>query len=658
MIHPSRQLVLCLPISCVFSSFIPILSRANHPVPHSTFRDITCSLSLVNQSLVPNSLASKTLVTQQRTMDTDGRSEFVSTPSSSPSTPSSPVFDRDLSEICDRFLYCRTSSSANTSAVNLGATANAASAMFSPGVRWLVSGKKCLVLVTGGLGYIGSHVVLELLRAGYGVVVVDDLSNSYLSTLGSVRKLAEEWWQVRGGCMPELHFHRMDYRSIEGMRSLLELYSLPLEDKHDEDEAGSTYGPSRIVATIHFAAFKAVPASIATPLDYYNNNLCGLVSLLGLLDEFGIREFVFSSSATVYGGLSSSDCTALREDEVIHDGEARVAKLVNDDDNAKTASATALSPGTSPYARTKLFAEAVLADLARSSSLLSAAQQEKNNWRITVLRYFNPVGSDPSGLLREAPKGEAPNLWPALGRVMLEQCLLNQKKDQHHHHPHEDNDVEKATGASASTSVPSPFYIFGGDWPTIDGTPVRDFVNVVDVARGHVAALSLEKTDHTLSKQSLQPASYRTINLGSGRPTTVLQVVRMLERVSGTRLPVAVVGRRNGDVGFCVADISKAQRELVGWEPKRSVEESVADLWRAVRRELADMGVDVGVCRAAEPCCGNSEVDAEVEIGVNGTTAAESKVDTEIQMDMGAKVNVEKKGCGVGRSEQLWVMCS
>jgi UDP-glucose 4-epimerase len=235
------------------------------------------------------------------------------------------------------------------------------------------------ILVTGGLGYIGSHTTLELLKAGYSVLVIDDLSNSYRSVLERIRTLAHDFHKLQGSRMPALRFHKMDYRSPSMMSILSNYSSFSTKDGISPEDGGhsSTFlsRESRITGVIHFAAFKSVEESIASPLSYYSNNVCGLVNFLGLLQEFGIKNFVFSSSATVYGSMANSG-VPLQEEHAVHFEERRIGQ--NGEENIVLPGVLGL---TSPYGRSKFMCEQILADLAKSDS----------SWKITALRYFNPV---------------------------------------------------------------------------------------------------------------------------------------------------------------------------------------------------------------------------------------------------------------------------
>lgn len=293
---------------------------------------------------------------------------------------------------------------------------------------------------------------------------------------------------------------------------------------------------SRITGVIHFAAFKSVSESIDKPLAYYNNNVCGLVSLLELLEKFSIRNFIFSSSATVYGAKANAG-VRLREEDLVHHPETY--------HDAETNTSVSVEPTvaglTCPYGRTKYMAEAILADLA----------QADDRWCITALRYFNPVGCDPSGLLGENPRNVPTNLYPVITQVL--------------------------TGDRPALNV------FGTDWDTRDGSAVRDFVHVLDVARGHIAALRPAPT--TTSTTATRRPAFRAYNLGSGNGTTVFEAVQSLEQAAGKAIPLSHQGRRAGDVGVCVASNTRAQAEL-GWTPSESITQCAVDLWNFVSKTV------------------------------------------------------------------------
>ncbi|RMY04200.1 hypothetical protein D0868_07071 [Hortaea werneckii] len=366
------------------------------------------------------------------------------------------------------------------------------------------SGDKDYVMVIGGCGYIGSHTALELLKDGYNVIVVDDLSNSYESVLDKVRTLAKKYHSEAGSKTPSLSFHKLDYRSPL-MRSVLGRYTV-----RDPGSAALSHIKGSVEESIH------------RPLDYYRNNVCGLVELLVLLGDFGINNFVFSSSATVYGS-KANEGEPLHEEHLIHHPEEM------DQSPTKAPAIPGAKGLTSPYGRTKYFSEAILADVAQANP----------SWRITALRYFNPVGSEP--FLGEDPRKQATNLFPVIAQVL--------------------------TGARPTLDV------FGSDWDTRDGTATRDFIHVVDLARGHLAALSTALD---------RPQAFRAYNLGTGNGCTVAEVVRSMESAAGRSIPVRWVDRRLGDVGYCVAATDRAAHEL-GWKTAKSLSQCAEDAWRSLQ---------------------------------------------------------------------------
>jgi UDP-glucose 4-epimerase len=325
------------------------------------------------------------------------------------------------------------------------------------------------VLVTGAAGYIGSHTCLELLRAGFEVVALDDLSNSSPVALERVVALA-------GKEFAAVHFC----------------------DVRDEAALRGIFAAQRIEAVIHFAAKKAVGESVRLPLAYYENNLGGVMTLTRVMAEQGVKRLVFSSSATVYGDPASVP---------IKEGFPTSA--------------------TNPYGRTKLMSEEILRDVA-------AADDE---WKIVLLRYFNPVGAHESGEIGEDPNGLPNNLMPYVSQV--------------------------AVGRLEQLQV------FGGDYPTPDGTGVRDYIHVVDLALGHLAALQRVKDLPTVT----------TVNLGTGQGYSVLEVVKAFSEASGREVPYRIVARRAGDVAECWADPALAT-EMLGWSAQRGLAEMCADSWR------------------------------------------------------------------------------
>lgn len=369
---------------------------------------------------------------------------------------------------------------------------------------------KQYVMVVGGLGYIGSHTTLELLQEGYNVIVVDDLSNSYINVLDRIKLLAKDYCHQRGLVNPTLRFHKLDYRT-SAMKHVFNMY-----------EACQ----SKITGVIHFAAFKSVSESIEKPLAYYKNNIAGLIDLLEIVQLNGIKNFVFSSSATVYGGKANLG-KPLREDDLVHFDEK-----YTEEDGMERVRANGITGITNPYGRTKYMAEAILADVAKSDPSM----------RITALRYFNPVGCHASGLLRENPRMKATNLFPVI--------------------------------AEAMTGIRPALDIYGSDWDTRDGTAVRDFIHVVDLAQGHIAAVAA-------ANDPQRQDSFRAFNLGTGCGMTVAECVSALERASGKKVPAQMAPRRAGDVGSCVAATALAEQEL-RWRTQKTVDDCAVDLWNAL----------------------------------------------------------------------------
>ncbi|MCL1825343.1 MAG: UDP-glucose 4-epimerase GalE [Betaproteobacteria bacterium] len=328
------------------------------------------------------------------------------------------------------------------------------------------------VLLTGGMGYIGSHVAVVLLQAGHRVILYDNLCNSEASVLARIEQIT--------GKTPT--FIQADIRATKTLTDALKQHA--------------------VEAVMHFAGLKAVGESVEKPIEYYANNVEGTVSLLEAMRETGVRSLVFSGSATVYG-------------------EPQYLPL----DEAHPLSAT------NPYGRTKLHIEEMLRDLSVSNPL----------WRIVCLRYFNPVGAHESGLIGENPVGIPNNLMPYIARV--------------------------AAGELKELSV------FGNDYPTPDGTGVRDYIHVMDLAEGHVAALAW-LAEH--------PGWY-AINLGTGQGYSVLDMVATFVRACGRDLPYRIVPRRAGDVAACYADPGKALREL-GWRARRDLLEMCASAWKFQNR--------------------------------------------------------------------------
>jgi UDP-glucose 4-epimerase len=324
------------------------------------------------------------------------------------------------------------------------------------------------ILVTGGAGYIGSHTCIELLNEGHEVVVVDNLSNSKEESLRRVEELTGK----------SLSFHKVDLRDKEALNAVFK-------------DAG-------IDAVVHFAGLKAVGESVSIPLSYYDNNINGTLILCEVMANNGVKNIVFSSSATVYGDPHTVPIT---EDFPLS--------------------------ATNPYGRSKLFIEEILGDLYISD----------NSWNVALLRYFNPVGAHVSGRIGEDPNDIPNNLMPYVSQVAI-------------------GKLEKLS-------------VFGNDYPTPDGTGVRDYIHVVDLALGHVKALE---------KLTTNPGVV-IYNLGTGNGYSVLDMVKAFEKASGKTVAYQIVDRRPGDIATCYANPAKAKEEM-GWEATRGIEEMCNDAWR------------------------------------------------------------------------------
>jgi len=328
------------------------------------------------------------------------------------------------------------------------------------------------VLLTGGTGFIGSHTCVELLECGYDVVLVDSLVNSSMRVMERITELTAR----------RPAFHSIDLRDEEALDSMFR--------RHDFD------------AVVHLAGYKAVGESVEIPLEYYDNNIGGTVTLIRVMRRHNVCRLVFSSSCSIYG---KAECMPL-------------------DENA------AADP-TNPYSRTKWMIEQILSDVCTAEP----------DWSVTSLRYFNPVGAHESGLLGEVPRGVPNNLMPYVMQVVVGRL------------PHVN--------------------VFGDDYDTVDGTGVRDYIHVVDVAVGHRQAL--ERIHHG--------SGHTVYNLGTGVGTSVLELIGAAEKACEASIPFEVVGRRSGDVDALVADVTKAQRDL-GWDPRRDIDDMCRDSWRFQRR--------------------------------------------------------------------------
>lgn len=326
------------------------------------------------------------------------------------------------------------------------------------------------ILLPGGAGYIGSHTAVEMLNAGYDIIIMDNFSNSNKSVLEKIKTITGK----------DFKFYEIDYR--------------------DELALEKVFSENKIDAVINFAGFKAVGESVEKPLEYYDNNLFGAIKLLEVMKKYDVKNFIFSSSATVYGEQDVSEM-----DETLNRGET-----------------------TNPYGTTKAMIEKILEDLYVSD----------NSWNICILRYFNPVGAHESGLIGEVPNGIPNNLMPYIMQV------ASQKLDY--------------------------LQVYGNDYETVDGTGMRDYIHVVDLAKGHIKALEkLEKEDNDIFYY----------NLGTGNAYSVLEMVKAFEKVNGVKVPYKIVERRQCDLAKVYANPEKANKEL-GWRAEKNLEDMCRDAWR------------------------------------------------------------------------------
>lgn len=324
------------------------------------------------------------------------------------------------------------------------------------------------ILITGGAGYIGSHTIIELLKNGYQVVVVDNLTNSSQESLNRVERITGQ----------KIPFYQIDVR--------------------DEDALENIFASNNFDAVIHFAGLKAVGESVKKPIEYYRNNIDSTLALIEAMKKHDVKKIVFSSSATVYGAPSE---LPLKETSQIGIGI------------------------TNPYGRTKYMIEEILRDLSVADA----------SFEITILRYFNPIGAHESGLIGEDPNDVPNNLMPYIAQVAV-------------------GKLEKIN-------------IFGNDYDTPDGTGVRDYIHVVDLAKGHVAALQHTKPGATV------------YNLGTGKGTSVLELIAAFSKACNKELQYQIVGRRDGDIASCYASADKAKTEL-DWIAIKTIDEACVDSWR------------------------------------------------------------------------------
>ena len=328
------------------------------------------------------------------------------------------------------------------------------------------------ILVTGGIGYIGSHTCVELLKKGMEVVIFDNLYNAKIDVVDKIKEITGK----------EITFYQADMRDKESMRPIFE------ENKID--------------AVIHFAGLKAVGESVEKPLLYYQNNITGTLNLCELMKEYDCKKMIFSSSATVYGAPKT---VPIKEDFPLHT--------------------------TNPYGTTKLMLEQILTDFCKADTA----------WHVILLRYFNPIGAHESGLIGESPNGIPNNLMPYITQVAIGKL---------------------------------PYLrVFGDDYDTPDGTGVRDYIHVVDLAKGHVNAV----------EAIMQKSGVSIYNLGTGIGYSVLDIVKAFEKANGITIPYQIQGRRAGDIAVCYANAQKAYEEL-GWKAEYDLERMCKDAWYFVQK--------------------------------------------------------------------------
>ena len=324
------------------------------------------------------------------------------------------------------------------------------------------------ILITGATGFIASHTIVELQKEGHDIIGIDNLSNSSIDTVDKIAQITGK----------KIDFHKVDICDYDGLKTVL-------SDK-------------KIDCCIHFAGLKAVGESVAKPIEYYDNNIGGTITLLKVLKEIGCHNIIFSSSATVYGTPAFVPIT-----EECPKGIC-----------------------TNPYGWTKSMIEQILLDM----------QNADKEWNVVILRYFNPIGAHPSGIIGEKPNGIPNNLMPYITQVA---CGKREK-----------------------------LFVYGNDYDTPDGTGVRDYIHVVDLARGHVKALTAINNN----------CGAEIFNLGTGHGYSVLDVVKTFEKVNNIKIPYEIVARRPGDIASCYADPKKAEK-ILGWHAEYSLEDMCKDSW-------------------------------------------------------------------------------
>tara|TARA_B100000212_G_scaffold76991_1_gene54565 strand:- start:5445 stop:6500 length:1056 start_codon:yes stop_codon:yes gene_type:complete len=338
------------------------------------------------------------------------------------------------------------------------------------------------ILITGGVGFIGSHTIILLLQKGFDLIIIDSFINSYKKNIEEIKNLIS---RINNQFLENIKFIECDIRDKKHLNQIF---------------LSSSNSGNPIEAVIHFAGLKAVGESVKNPLFYWEINVGGSINLFKIMDDFDCKTIVFSSSATIYHNISKG----------LLDENCEINPL-------------------SPYGKTKATIEKILETLYES---------ESNKWNVANLRYFNPIGAHESGLIGENPKGIPNNLFPYINEVAIGR--RNKLK------------------------------IFGNDWPTFDGTGVRDYIHVMDLAEGHISAL-----EFLLSKKG----NYVNLNLGTSKGTSVLQLIETFEKVNNCKINYEFAERRSGDIASSIAD-NKLAISLLNWKPKRSIEDMCKDGWR------------------------------------------------------------------------------
>jgi len=354
------------------------------------------------------------------------------------------------------------------------------------------------ILVTGGAGYIGSHACVELLSSGCNIIVIDNLSNSSATALERVSKITNKSLSVKSSIAADIIFYEADIRNKNVLHDIFITH--------------------KVDVVMHFSGLKAVGESVSQPLEYYSNNVLGSIILFQQMEKAGVKTIVFSSSATVYGAPETMPIT-----EEFVTGET-----------------------TNPYGQSKYIVEQILKDIGKSDS----------HWKICSLRYFNPIGAHPSGMIGEDPTGTPNNLLPYIAQV--------------------------AAGRLERLKI------FGNTYPTLDGTGVRDYIHVVDLAKGHISALNYIT--------SCTGMNFCVFNLGTGEGKSVLEVLDAFEKASGKLIPYEFVSKRDGDIAECWASTENVKTTL-GWSARYDVHKMCEDAWRWQSQNPEGYGLEAGTAK-------------------------------------------------------------